>query len=276
MLNCSRRLRWNRRRPARDGAVFIVPACMLLVALFASNQLTLKAQAAEKFPLQLDHVFLWVTKGAPEAAAFENAGLQLQDRTNQHTGQGTASKVFIFENVYLELIWIDDEQAAAKNAARSGIDMPGRARWKETGASPFGVGLHRLDNPDAIPFPVTHYWAEWMQPNTIIEFAQTVTNNNEPMFFVLPDYLSTDTPAMQTRLSEALKTNHHRLGVSRLTQLRIVTVSKKLTATSERLTRGGVLKIERGKTPLLELTFDGHKKNKSVDLRPAVPIVLKY
>jgi hypothetical protein len=253
--------------------------CCLFVFLlsFSVPESRPASQVREEFPLQLDHVLVWVSRGAPEAKAFESAGLQIQDRTNQHSGQGTASRVFIFANLYLELIWIEDEPAAARNAARTGIDMTTRAEWQKTGASLFGVGLHRqLGRNAAIPFPVTHYWAEWMRPDTIIEFAQTVTNPSEPMYFIVPDYISTGSPAMQGMLSERLKNSSHRLGVSRLSQLRIVQTGKKLTSTSELLSQGGIMKVELGTTPLLELTFDGGAQKKSADLRPQLPVVLKY
>ena len=251
----------------------------LLIFITASggDALHLNATQTKPFPLELDHVFVWVTKGAPEAQALQQAGLQLQPDTHPHTGQGTASKIFIFENVYLELIWIEDEQAATKNAARSGIDMLRRSRWKQTGASPFGVGLHRKSAESGeLPFPVRLYWAEWMKPDTTIEFAQTVSNATEPMYFVLPDYISIGSPAVQARLKETVKSSPHQLGVSRLTDLRIITTSNRLTSTSEMLTRGGVVKVERGSAPLAQLTFDGGRQGKSVDLRPGLPLVLKY
>lgn len=232
---------------------------------------------AKPFPLELDHFFVWVTKGAPEAEALQQAGLQLQPDTHPHTGQGTASKIFIFENVYLELIWIEDEQAATKNAARSGIDMLRRSRWKQTGASPFGVGLHRKSGESGeLPFPVRPYWAEWMKPDTTIEFAQNVSNATEPMYFVLPPYISVGSPEVQARLKETVKTSPHQLAVSRLTDLKIVTTGSRLTSTSEMLTRGGVVKVERGSAPLAQLTFDGGRQGKSIDLRPRLPVLLKY
>ena len=256
----------------------IAAACqlVLITSLFGSAP-DVAGQTPKDFPLELDHVFVWVMKGAPEAQALQQAGLQLQPETHPHTGQGTASKIFIFENVYLELIWIEDEQVAMKNATRSGIDMLRRARWKQTGASPFGVGLHRKSGESGeLPFPVRLYWAEWMKPDTTIEFAQTVTTANEPMYFVLPEYISVGGPAVQARLKETVKSNPHQLKVSRLTDLKIITTGSRLTSTSEWLTRGGVVTVERGSAPLAQLTFDGGRQGKSVDLRPRLPIVLKY
>lgn len=96
------------------------------------------------------------------------------------------------------------------------------------------------------------------------------------MYFVVPDYISIGIPAVRERLKERSKTSSHRLGVSRLSNLKIVTTGKKLTPTSELLTRSGIMKVERGKAPLVELTFDGGRQNKSINLRPQLPVVLKY
>ena len=65
-------------------------------------------------------------------------------------------------------------------------------------------------------------------------------------------------------------------GESRLTNLKIVTTGKRLTSTTETLMRGGVVTVEQGKSALAQLTFDGGKQEKTVDLRPRLPIVLKY
>lgn len=240
-----------------------------------------QSKPAPPFPLELDHVFIWVTRGAPEAKTIENAGLKALDEISKHTGQGTSSRVFIFENAYLELIWIDDEQAATKNATRTGIDMLTRANWKQTKASPFGIGLHRIPGATtAIPFPVIEYWAEWMKENTLIHFAKAVSSRKEPMYFVLPDYIAI--PDAATREKQR-QTNpdyermlKHPLGVSKLTNVRISTVEKALTETAGILTRNGVVRIESGRAPLMELTFDGGAQKKAVDLQPQLPLVIRY
>ena len=216
---------------------------------------------------------VWVTKGAPEIKALEDIGLRALAEATHHIGQGTASRVFVFENAYLELIWVDDEQAATKNAARTGIDMKTRAQWKQTGASPFGIGLHYLPGKAAAPFPVTKYWAEWMKPNTTIEFAQDVTTNTEPMYFILPDYLSVTDAALREIRS---KMKPHGLDVKRITNVRITAVEKKLTSTAGMLTRDGVVIIESGKAAVMELTFDGGKQGKTLDLRANLPLVVMY
>ena len=251
---------------------------LLSAPLHRAHLLSCQSSSAKGFPLELDHVFVWVTKGAPEARALEEVGLQAFGETTHHTGQGTASKVFIFENAYLELIWIDDEQAAIKNAARTGIDMKTRAQWKQTGASPFGVGLHYLaGKAGPAPFPVRTYRAEWMKPNTSIEFAQVVTTYREPMYFIVPDYLSIS----DTALREILRQNRSKVetrqpDLKRITGLRITTVAKRLTSTANLLTQNEIVRLEIENTAVMELTFDGGKQGKKLDLRASLPLVIRY
>jgi hypothetical protein len=257
-------------------------ACItILLSAGLDNQARLVARqssSAGTFPVELDHIFIWVSKGAPEAKALEEIGLQPYAEATQHKGQGTASKVFIFENAYLELIWIEDEQAAAKNAARSGIDMRRRARWRQTGASPFGIGLHYLrGKASPAPFPVIPYWSEWMKPETTIEFSKAITAQSEPMYFIVPDYLAVSDSALQ----EALRTRSSSmkpqgLAVQRLTDVRIISVAKRLTATASLLSRNRVVTIKGGKTAVMELTFDAGKQGKRHDLQARLPLVIKY
>jgi hypothetical protein len=257
-------------------------AWLVCIAIFLcvpfQHQAAGQSSSAKAFPLALDHIFIWVTKGAPEAKALEAIGLKAFGEINQHTGQGTASKTYIFENAYLELIWVEDEQAAAKNAARTGVDMRARAQWKQTGASPFGVGLHYLPGiARTAPFPVMPYWAEWMKPDTSIEFAQSVTTYQEPMYFILPAYLSVSEAAIQEMLrrnSSTIKTPG--LDVKRITGVRITAVEKKLTSTAVILSRSGVVVTKGGKAAVMEITFDEGRQGKKFDLRTSLPLVIKY
>ena len=156
-----------------------------------------------------------------------------------------------------------------------------RADWRQTGASPFGVGLHRAPGTTApIPFPVMEYRAEWMEPNTSILFARAVTNRREPMYFVVPESMAIpDAAAVEKLLQndpDYAKLVKHRLGVSKITKVKIATAGKDPSSTGGTLTHGGVARIEGGKAPLMELTFDDGAQKKVVDLRAHLPLVIKY
>ncbi|MCV6608112.1 MAG: VOC family protein [Campylobacterales bacterium] len=55
----------------------------------------------------LDHIFLCVTKSAPEAEILKNFGLD-EGSSNVHPGQGTANRRFFFENFMIELLFIEN------------------------------------------------------------------------------------------------------------------------------------------------------------------------
>lgn len=231
------------------------------------------------FPLELDHILVWVSKGAPEAAIFEKLGLHTERRVANHTGQGTASIAFYFENAYFELIWIEDEDVAAKKD--EGFHWLDRARWKQTGASPFGIGLHRHTGvSDAIPFPTRKHRAEYMKPDTFIEFATSTSNAREPMCFVVPDENAFSPKEWRSLLKskpELQKHFVHPLGVKKLTGVKVtVNGVRELSTTASLLSKNGIVTIEKSKVATLELTFDGGERGKTLDARPVLPILLKY
>jgi len=63
--------------------------------------------ASSEPQLEFDHVWIVVTRDAPERAALERAGLKISPDVNHHDGQGTASISAEFLNAYIELIWPD-------------------------------------------------------------------------------------------------------------------------------------------------------------------------
>lgn len=228
------------------------------------------------FPLELDHIFIWVKPNAPEAAILEEIGIKRTPNTSEHRGQGTASNFFFFENAYLELIWISDENVAQQSMERTGIDWRSRANWQQTGASPFGIGLHKTSEAiDLNLFPLK-YWAEWMQPNTVIHFADSVTNNLEPLYFIVPEYMSFATQFEQYSENIKKMVELHPLGVKKITDIKItVTNQTELTKISSQLSQENIAQIQINISYLLELTFDGGRQGKSYDARPVLPIILK-
>jgi len=106
--------------------------------------------------LVIDHIYICVTKQAPEAKALQDAGMQLASGTDHHTGQGTAAVFFYFENIYLELIWVEDAEEL-KSADKQLAD---KFKNVTNGGSPFGLGLRKRvpsDAPEA-NMPRHEYW----------------------------------------------------------------------------------------------------------------------
>ena len=85
---------------------------------------------------ELDHIFVLCEPGAPEADELLAAGF-VEGQGYVHRGQGTANRVFFFQDFYLEFLWVHDEAEA-----RSSVTAPTQLweRWsqRQYGASSFG------------------------------------------------------------------------------------------------------------------------------------------
>ncbi len=76
------------------------------------------AAAAE---LEFDHVWIVVTRDAPERAALEHAGLTISPNVNRNDGQGTASvSAEFFQRLHRIDVAGSDRVGCARRRARRG------------------------------------------------------------------------------------------------------------------------------------------------------------
>ncbi|CAG0980388.1 hypothetical protein PHYC_01735 [Phycisphaerales bacterium] len=126
----------------------------------------------------IDHVFVLVAPGAPEAALLERAGL-VPGARREHAGQGTANVCFCFANAYLELLFITNE-AQLRSPPVATTRLWERSRWRESGASPFGVCLRGPGDP---PVPTSQYAAPFLPQGHSIPIATDEDSPLAPMLF---------------------------------------------------------------------------------------------
>lgn len=222
--------------------------------------------STEDFLLEVDHIFICITAREQATTAFQKLGLCCPDYIIQNVEQGTASNLVFFQNAYLELIWIEDVNIFEQHPIEISINIAARAFWQQTGASPFGVclrckpNLPNLENPH--PF--------------IFFTADNLSRTVEPACFFLPDLLTFTNQLASTSIIHKQLTSHP-LGIKKLTDVMITVVSdEELSSTLNTLSTNGAVTVVRGRFPLLELTFDQGVKGKVLDVRPVLPIRLKY
>lgn len=215
--------------------------------------------------LELDHVFIIVEPGASETAELERLGLVVDHHVVHHEGQGTASVFVAFDDAYLELLWVDPTvPPPPAYLARLGSRDPIASR--------FGLGLRRADPAAPLRVPTLAHTAAWLRPGTSIAIVRDL-DPTEPFLFVVPPSMAFG--PLEQRPGTAAPS--HRLGVHRLTQLRLV-----ISDTSERsaafhsIGEIGRIVFAVGPEPLLELTFDGGARSATVDARPALPLLLRF
>lgn len=218
---------------------------------------------------EIDHVFVCSAAGAEEEAARLRALGLIEGPPNTHPGQGTACRRFLFENAYLELIWVTDEEEARGPLAR-----PTRLweRWAGRGrpeVAPFGVvsrpGAGEETGP---PFSSWPYRPPYLPAPLAIDVA-TDTPLGEPAFFHLAfasaDRFLADPP-------------RHPLGLRRLTGVEIaLSATAPLSAAARAVEEALGVAFRPATGSLMTLAFDGAALDAvaSADLRPALPLVLR-
>jgi hypothetical protein len=131
--------------------------------------------------LEIDHIFVFIDKDGPEIAALTGLGL-VETYRRQHIGQGTANVCFAFDNLFLELLWMDDPAAALSPAiVRTGLEA--RARWRSAGTCPFGIAW-RGEPKEAIE--TWRFAPPYLPEGITIDVAVDSDDPRQPMMFSFP------------------------------------------------------------------------------------------
>ena len=134
--------------------------------------------------LDIDHLFVFVAPGAPDARRLDKAGLRPSYR-RRHTGQGTANICYCFDNAYLELLWVADEvEIRSPNIARTRLAE--RADWRRSGASPFGIAVRTASVEIPLPFETWDYDAPFLPGGTTMAVAIASEDPRQPLLFRSP------------------------------------------------------------------------------------------
>ena len=229
--------------------------------------------------LEFDHVWIVVTRDAPERAALERAGLKISPDVNRHDGQGTASVTAEFLNAYIELMWPDPTVSVAQGAERGVEKFKNRMNWRTSGWSPLGIGLHRNGPSTTLPFPTWSIAPDWMPKGSAIEILTARDDTKSPSFFIEPPVLAVKEEANR-KIGEndpkraALK---HPIGVERVTAIQIIRPKEyQPVAAFTYLEKAGIFKVSEGTQWAIEITFDAGQKSQTKDLRPDLPLVIHY
>ncbi|MEM7441733.1 MAG: VOC family protein [Pseudomonadota bacterium] len=140
--------------------------------------------------LEIDHVFVFTPPGAEqEVGRLTQSGIVINDRL-RHVGQGTANACCFFDNAYLELLWaIDDAELASPGVVRTRLAE--RSRWRETGASPFGIAVRTVDGGE-LPFETWRYQAPFFPDGGSLPVATASDDPRQPMLFRSPSSMRPD------------------------------------------------------------------------------------
>ena len=230
---------------------------------------------------QIYYLFAFSSVGRQLIPFLRTLGLNCTEPKN-NPAQGTVSTLIFFENVYLEVFWVEKTSYSyfAQFDMITGFNFLARVNWLATGASPFGFGLSYATTNhnnfadsavEAIPKDRASISEQLLRFCPI-----NLASPEEPICYIVPDYMAT-----QNRLDRASEISEQimypSLEIRKLTHVKFRVISDRIiTPPLIDLAAQKLLDIEYGKHPLLELTFDDGNQKRFVDLRPLIPIVLRY
>ena len=227
---------------------------------------------------QIHYLFVFSNVGRQLIPFLRKLGLNCTE-PQENPAQGTVSTVIFFENVYLELFWFEDNSRLTQSELAEELNLLARLNWLETGASPFGFGLcsrtdqANLSNSQMESRPTN----ETKIAEQHFQFVpDNLVNADEPIVYVVPNYVANCSKLNRVwAIDEPIVTQN--LGMRQLTRVQVQVIGERIVTTSLlSLVAQNILDIEYRKHPLLELTFDQNNRQKYLDLRPLLNIVLKY
>ncbi|WP_310394256.1 VOC family protein [Hymenobacter sp.] len=134
--------------------------------------------------MAIDHVFIFSARHGAEADELLAFGFT-EGSSRTHPGQGTRNRKFYFENFFLEILWVINEQEL-----RSDLLAPTklweRANFQTNAHSRFGLCLLNDDSTDALFTPSVAYQPAYFPPGSAIEVLPNAEQPALPWTFRLP------------------------------------------------------------------------------------------
>lgn len=132
--------------------------------------------------MELDHLFLFTRSDGPEIELLAQMGF-VETYRRAHPGQGTANVCYCFDNLYLELLWVQDPDEV-RSAPIARTKLLERSRWRNNGACPFGIAW-RGDEP-TFGQPTWPFQPPYLPAGVSIPVATDSDDPSQPMMFRSP------------------------------------------------------------------------------------------
>jgi len=130
--------------------------------------------------MQLDHVFIFVDQKASAIMDLVSKGLAVSYRRD-HVGQGTANACFVFDNAFLELLYLTSE-TDARLAPIERTKLWERSQWQAMHTCPYGIAW-RGDDIGIATWP---FMPPYLPQGVEIPVAIDSDDQNLPMMFTFP------------------------------------------------------------------------------------------
>ena len=162
-------------------------------------------------------------------------------------------------------MWRDPDVRVSPGLEQAAERFAQRGQWRTSGYSPFVLQFHRTPTaPERLPFATWQVHADWMPPGKFIEMM-TPREMPKALGLAIAPWNATG-PA-----------GRHANGARRLTGVRVaVPTDDALPPAVQYLTNTRSALIGASGRWLLQLTFDERRLSQTRDLRPTLPLIVRY
>ena len=210
--------------------------------------------------MELDHFFILTDRPAVQAGILSKIGLA-EGTPNDHPGQGTSNRRFFFCNTALELLYVRDAKEAEDGPGRR-LRFPDRAF--DASSSPFGL-ITRDDSSEGEPYAGWLYQPDYFQPGYGFLIGENSDLLDEPLCVHMPFKLPP--PTAQPVPIEPFST---------VTELRVHVPVTTPSDVLRRVSRVRQITLVTSAPHLLELVFNNAAAGQFRDLRPVLPLQIRW
>jgi hypothetical protein len=205
--------------------------------------------------MDIDHIFIFTEGKGKAADQLVSFGLT-EGSSRIHKGQGTTNRKFYFENFFLEILWVHDE-----NKIKSDLVKPTglwqRANYKTNNSSPFGLCVVNTDETDSLFEKSLKYQPDYFPSGLSIDILPNENQTELPWTFRLP---------FKGDKKNEVEPTVHTNGIKRLTKAQFICRNLLAGSFVESFKNESKIEFVAGSDLKLVLTFDDNSQRRQIQI----------
>jgi hypothetical protein len=158
--------------------------------------------------MDIDHIFIFTDDNGKIADKLVEFGL-VEGSNRVHVGQGTTNRKFYFDNFFLEILWVHNEQEIKSDLVKP-IGLWQRADYKRNQFSPYGLCIVKSDDNNGLFENSFEYQPDYFPNGMTIEILRNENQPQLPWTFRLP---------FKGQKKNEKEPKNHKNGIQRLTKV---------------------------------------------------------
>lgn len=158
--------------------------------------------------MDIDHIFIFTADKGKVADKLVEFGL-VEGSNRVHVGQGTANRKFYFDNFFLEILWVHNENEIMSDLVKP-TGLWQRADYNKNNFSPYGLCIVNNDESNGLFENSFTYQPDYFPSGMTIEILKNENQPQLPWTFRLP---------FKGQKKNETEPRNHANGITRLTRV---------------------------------------------------------